>query len=117
MEKDRLQQFLDYLSQFQEDREWDQFHDIKNLSMALMAEVGELQEILMWTDSGDVDARLSAKRKQIEEEVGDIGIYLLLLCRSANIDLLEAMKSKMDLNEKKYPVDKAKGTSKKYNEF
>jgi NTP pyrophosphatase (non-canonical NTP hydrolase) len=104
---------------FIEDRDWDQFHSIKNLSMALSVETSELVEIFQWTkedDSNKVssDAKLKIK---VEEEIADIFIYLLRIAVKSGINIEDAVLAKIKKNAEKYPVEKAKGSSAKYNDL
>jgi len=93
------------LMKFVEARNWQQFHAPKNLVMALSVETAELLEIFQWMegpDSGTVDA---ATRDHIEQEIGDVMIYLTMLASKFDLDPVEAAHKKMALNEKKYPVE------------
>lgn len=104
---------------FADERDWQQFHSPKNLSMALATESGELMEHFLWTRSGDEKQLLAdpAKRQKIAEELADIIIYGIEFANMTNIDLAAAIEAKMQRNAEKYPVEKAKGNSKKYNEL
>ena len=103
--------------EFAEEREWDQFHSPKNLSMALSVEAAELMEHLQWLtedQSRRPDEKLLAR---IKEEIGDVQIYLARLADQLGIDPMEAAHTKLKRNEIKYPLEKAKGSAKKYNEL
>lgn len=104
---------------FVRERDWEQFHSPKNLSMALAAETGELMEHFLWAESKDsaAVARDPKKRPAIEEEIADVVIYALEFANSCGIDLANAIERKMAANAKKYPVEKAKGRSDKYTEL
>jgi dCTP diphosphatase len=104
---------------FVEERDWNQFHSIKNLSMALSVECSELVEIFQWMpedESNKVDNAPKLQEK-VEEELADIFIYLLRIAKKSGVDLEKAALDKIQKNSEKYPVEKAKGNSKKYNEF
>lgn len=104
------------IRQFADDRDWEQYHSPKNLVMALSGEVGELNDIFQWLSEGE--SYLKGKVLQhASEEMGDILIYLIRLADRLGLDLLECGYSKLQINENKYPVDKVKGSSKKYNEY
>ena len=107
------------IKQFSIDRDWDQFHTPKNLLVALVAEMGELSEVVLWKSDKDLEHYLSSSegKEKISEEIADVAIYLIRLCQKLDIDLLEIIKSKMDKNNVKYPVDKSKGNSKKYTDL
>ncbi len=96
---------------FAHERDWEQFHDAKNLSMALASEVGELNALLRWVHSEDVIEVLAepTMREAALEEIGDIGILLLLLCARMSIGLDRAVVQKLERNARKYPTDEARG--------
>lgn len=96
---------------FADAREWRQFHDPKNLAMALASEVGELMSVLRWVNSEEADAFVAfgKQRDELRAEIGDIGICLLLLCARANIDLGMAVTDKVQANAAKYPVSSSVG--------
>jgi NTP pyrophosphatase (non-canonical NTP hydrolase) len=99
------------LRRFVEERDWRQFHDPKNLAMLLASEVGELVAEYRWVDNRDADqhSREEGPRARITDEIGDIGIALLLLCDRTGIDLLQAVASKLARNRQRYPVEKSRG--------
>lgn len=105
------------LRTFSQERDWDQFHSPKNLSMALSVEASELVEIFQWLKEEDSYHLSASKKQHTKEELADIAIYLLRICMKLDIDLEEAILDKMKKNEEKYPVEKAKGSAKKYNEL
>ena len=100
-------------------RDWEQFHSPKNLSMALASEAGELMEHFLWaTPEASRSITLDeAKRKKIEEELADVVIYALEFANMTGIDVAAAIETKMAANAAKYPVEKAKGRSEKYTEL
>lgn len=99
---------------FRRERDWEQFHQIKDLLLGLNIEVGELQELFLWKSTEQLN-EISIER--IKEEIADIGIFLIYISNHYNIDLLEAISNKIDKNAKKYPVDKSFNSNKKYNEL
>ena len=104
------------LRQFSEERDWEQFHSPENLTMALSVEVAELVEILQWSNSGGLDEINDPEIKlKMEKEIADIFNYLLKLADVLDIDLEKAALNKIDENEQKYPIEKFKGSSRKYN--
>jgi dCTP diphosphatase len=105
------------LRQFAEQRDWEQFHSPKNLSMALSAEVAEIVEHFQWLTEEQSKNLPKEKLEEVETELADTLIYLIRLADKLDIDLLIAAKSKIEVNEQKYPVDKAKGSAKKYTEL
>ncbi len=102
---------------FAEARDWDQFHSPKNLSMALSAEVAEIIEHFQWLTEEQSNNLPKDKLEEVETELADTLIYLIRLADKLDIDLLTAAVNKIELNEQKYPVEKAKGNAKKYTEF
>lgn len=117
MENSEVQQLMLELRKFAQDRDWEQFHSPKNLSMALSVEVSELLEHFQWMNEQASFALGDAKHQLVSYEVADIFIYLLRICDQLNIDLLDVTKQKMEINDQRYPVDKVKGSSKKYSEY
>lgn len=105
------------LQQFAEERDWEQFHSPKNLSMALSAEVAEIVEHFQWLTEEQSRNLPKDKLDEVETELADTLIYLVRLADKLDIDLLAAAQSKIEVNEQKYPVDKAKGNAKKYTEL
>jgi NTP pyrophosphatase (non-canonical NTP hydrolase) len=104
---------------FARERDWEQFHAPKNLSMALAAEAGELMEHFLWTtpEASHAVVRNAAKRRQIEDELADVVIYALEFANVTGMDVAAAIGRKMAENAKKYPVAKARGRSDKYTEL
>lgn len=105
------------LRQFAAERDWDQFHSPKNLSMALIAEVAELIEHFQWLTEEQSQNLSSKKLAEIELELADIQIYLIRLADKLQLDVMDAVKKKLALNAQKYPADKVRGSSKKYTEY
>lgn len=112
-----IQDLKDLIERFSQDREWAQFHDIKNLSMALSVESSELMEYFLWARGDGIDEQMSKYRPKIEEELVDIFWILMCICNRYNVDLSAAFELKMKQNAEKYPIEKARGNSKKYSEF
>ncbi|HEX2101966.1 MAG TPA: nucleotide pyrophosphohydrolase [Candidatus Synoicihabitans sp.] len=104
---------------FAREREWEQFHAPKNLSMALAAEAAELMEHFLWStpEASTAIVHAPAKRAKIEEELADVVIYALEFANMAGIDVASAIERKMAANAAKYPVEKARGRADKYTEL
>ena len=102
---------------FAAERDWDQFHSPKNLSMALIAEAAELVEHFQWLTEEESANLDSKKMKEVSAELADIQIYLIRLADKLGVDLIEAANRKIDSNDKKYPAGKVKGSAKKYSEY
>lgn len=107
------------IENFVNERDWNQFHSIKNLSMALSVECSELLEISQWMSEKESD-EISQNPKikhRLEDEVADVFVYLLRIISKAEIDLEKVVLRKIKANEEKYPVEKARGNAKKYDDL
>ncbi|UUZ73485.1 nucleotide pyrophosphohydrolase [Polaromonas sp. P1(28)-8] len=116
MSKD-LQALINSLREFSSQHDWDQFHSPKNLASALTVEAAELLEHFQWLTEAQSRELPADKRVAVGEEMADVLLYLLRLSDQLNIDLVEAARRKLTLNAAKYPVDRSRGTSKKYTEL
>ncbi len=105
------------LKKFAQVRDWEQFHSPKNLSMALSVEASELVEHFQWMTERQSAELTPQRHAAVAFELADIFIFLLRLSDQLGVDLMEITKRKIEINEKRYPVDKVKGSSKKYNEY
>jgi NTP pyrophosphatase (non-canonical NTP hydrolase) len=103
--------------QFVVEREWDQFHTPKNLSMALIVEAAEMVEHFQWLTEEQSCNLDQKKLAEVELELADIQIYLLSLADKLQLDVVAAVEKKLALNAQKYPADKARGNAKKYTEL
>jgi NTP pyrophosphatase (non-canonical NTP hydrolase) len=117
MSNDEFQELKERLRKFAEERDWDQFHSPKNLSMALIAEAAELIEHFQWLSQKESALIQGDKLEAVRMELADIQIYLIRIADKLNVDLLDAVNRKILINEQKYPVDKVKGKHKKYTEY
>lgn len=114
---DTLEDLKLRLRQFAIDRDWEQFHAPKNLAMALIGEAGELIEHFQWLSEAQSDQLPAKKLEEVRLEMADILIYLIRLSDRLGVDLLQAVEEKIALNAQKYPVEKVRGSSKKYTEY
>ncbi len=105
------------LREFARARDWEQFHSPKNLSMALSVEAGELVEQFQWMTEEQSASLDTEKHAAVASEMADIFIFLLRLADRLEVNLMEATRHKIALNHERYPKDKVKGSSKKYNEY
>ena len=107
------------LLRFRDERDWAQFHTLRNLIVSLNLEAGELLELTQWKSDAEMDALLAdpAKQEALRDECADVLLYLLLIADRAGIDLEAAAQNKLRKNAEKYPVDKSYGTSRKYTEL
>ena len=107
---DKLALLKQRIDKFNKDRDWDQFHTPSNLAKSISIEANELLECFQWNDTDyDLDA--------VKEELADVMNYCIQMSQVLNLDIIDIMNDKMDKTEKKYPVEKAKGVSTKYNKF
>ncbi len=107
------------LSDFAKKRDWEKFHNLKNLAISINIESSELLEIFQWDDNQKVDEKLKKKqfKERISDEVADVLLYLLRFSQIANLDLEKICLKKMKKNAKKYPIKLSKGKSTKYTSF
>lgn len=112
-----MQELIEKLREFANQRDWEQYHSPKNLAMALSVEVAELVEHFQWLTQAESHDLKAEKREQIRDEIGDVLIYLTSLADKFGINPVEAAKKKISINEKKYPVELSKGKSHKYTEL
>jgi dCTP diphosphatase len=112
-----LQSLTQALRDFAKERDWEQFHSPKNLAAALTVEASELLEHFQWLTEEQSRSLPAAKQAEVATEAADVLLYLLQLCDKLGIDLVQAARHKLVLNAEKYPVDRARGSSKKYTEI
>ncbi|MBH9382980.1 nucleotide pyrophosphohydrolase [Pseudomonas aeruginosa] len=107
------------LERFAAERNWAQFHSPKNLVMALTGEVGELSEIFQWMDEAQAKdaARHPDTAQAVQDELADVLMYLVRLASVLGVDLDAAARQKLEQNNRKYPIEKARNSSKKYDQF
>src|SRR5947207_2641567 len=104
---------------FRADRDWQQFHNPKDQALSLCLEAAELLELMQWRNGAELEEHLrnSTTRQRLGEELADVLGWVLLLAHDQQIDLAEAFRRKIEVNEKKYPVEKSRGSAKKYDEL
>ena len=107
------------IKKFCEERDWDQYHNPKDLAIGIITEASELLEHFLWKSEDEVKNLFDdpAKREEIEDEMADVLYFLLRLSQKYNIDLSDALLKKIRKNAEKYPIEKAKGSNKKYTEL
>jgi NTP pyrophosphatase (non-canonical NTP hydrolase) len=106
-----IQYLTDQIVQFRNARDWEQFHNPKDLAMAISIEAGELLELFLWKAADEAD------RERVKEELADILSFAFLLAERYQFDIKEIVVEKLAKSGVKYPVEKSKGTAKKYNEL
>lgn len=114
---DSLDQLAQRLRAFAQARDWGQFHSPKNLASALIVEAGELLEHFQWLTEDQSRNLDAVKKQEVAMEMADVLLYLIQMGNELGVNVVEAAQQKIDLNDQKYPVDQAKGSSKKYNEL
>jgi dCTP diphosphatase len=102
---------------FREERDWKQFHNPKDMALSLSLEAAEVMELMQWRNGPELDAHLKASKDRLGEELADVLGWILLMAHDQQIDLADAFAKKIELNKQKYPVEKAKGSARKYNEL
>lgn len=106
-----IESIIATLSKFTEERDWDQFHNPKDLALAISIEANELLELFLWKNAEDADI------DKVKDELADVFAYAFLLANKYQLDVEQIILDKIDKNVKKYPVEKSKGTAKKYSEL
>ena len=112
-----MKELTEKIRAFARDREWEQFHSPKNLAMALSVEVAEVVEHFQWLTQEESRRPDPARLEEIRQEIGDVMIYLVRLADQLGIDPLQAADEKIQINEKKYPVEKSRGLAAKYTDL
>lgn len=111
---DQYRKVIEELIQFRNDRDWEQFHDSKNLALAISIEASELNELFLWKKGDEVE---NVNKDRLKEELADILSFAFLLAEKHNLNVFDIVSDKIKINAQKYPADKAKGTAKKYDEL
>jgi len=109
--KSEIEEITDRLIKFRDERNWEQFHNSKDLALALSIEAAELNELYLWKKAEDVNV------EKLKEELADVFIYAFLLAKKHDLDIRDIMTKKIEVNKKKYPAEKAKNSARKYSEL
>ena len=112
-----LTELRDEIREFTRERDWDQFHTPKNLAASISIEAGELLEQFQWLKTGEAPEMGESRLKAVRHEMADVLCYLIRLADKLDIDLRAATLEKLELNRAKYPVDRVKGDSRKYDGY
>jgi dCTP diphosphatase len=112
-----MEDVLARIRQFRDARDWLQFHNPKDLAVSISIEAAELLEEFQWKSADESRRHAAENKERVSDEVADVAIYLLELTDVLGIDLAAAIHAKLDKNEKKYPIEKSRGNSKKYTEL
>lgn len=114
---DSITEITGKIRQFRDERDWMQFHNPKELATAIAIEAAELQEIFLWKDYPACEAAVLETPEAVADEIADVAIYLFELANNLGLTLGEVMLAKMQKNAEKYPVEKARGSNRKYTEL
>lgn len=114
---DSLNDLRSRLQAFVDERDWQQFHSPKNLAMAMIVEAAELVEHFQWTTEQESGELTAEKKELVSQEIADTFVYLLRIAEVLEIDIIDAANRKLELNAKKYPAEKARGSNAKYTEY
>lgn len=114
---DSLNELRARINTFVQERDWEQFHSPKNLAMAMIVEAAELVEHFQWDTIEESHQLTPEKREQVSHELADTFVYLLRIAEVTGVDLIAAANAKIELNARKYPVEKARGSNAKYTKY
>lgn len=114
---DRLSEMTHQLLAFRDDRDWKQFHTPKDQALSLALEAAEVLELFQWRNGQDLDRHLESSREALGDELADVLGWILLIAADQKIDLAQAFESKLKKNHAKYPVDRVRGSARKYSEY
>jgi Predicted pyrophosphatase len=106
-----FEHLIQQIVHFRDERDWEQFHNSKDLALAISIEAAELNELFLWKNAEEVD------KSKLKQELADIFTYCMLLAHKHGLDVEEIVEEKLNINAANYPIDKAKGNASKYNEF
>jgi len=112
-----LQEITQRIVDFRDARDWKQFHGLKDIALSLMLEAGEVGEIFQFKSDAEVEAKLDGLKERLGDELSDVLYWTLLMAHDSGVDLQSAFERKMARNEEKYPLEKAKGSNKKYTDL
>ena len=108
---------IEKIRKFRDDREWMQFHDPKNMAIGVVLEATELLEHFQWKDKKEAEEYVADHKEEVSDEIADVAIYLVELADNLGIDLEKAMEAKLAKNALKYPIEKSRGRTTKYNKL
>ncbi len=115
--ENNLEKLTDRIIKFRDARDWKQFHNPKDLALSLVLEAAEVMEHFQWKNKEEIETYIQTNKSDIGEELADVFYWVLLMSHDLKIDILDALEKKVKKNEEKYPVEKAKGSHKKYTEL
>lgn len=112
-----LKKLTEKIKRFRNERDWKQFHNPKDVAISLVLEASEVLEHFQWKSQTEIEEYLKTSKEDVGEELADVLYWILLMCNDLEIDIKEMLEKKIKKNERKYPVDKAKGKHTKYNKL
>jgi len=112
-----IKELTEKIKKFRDDRDWMQFHNHKDMALSLVLEAAEVLEHFQWKNQAEIEEYAKTHKEHIGEELADVAVYLFELADNLNIDLGKALEDKLEKNDKKYPVEKAKGKHTKYTQL
>lgn len=112
-----IQEIIEKIKKFRDERDWQQFHNHKDMAVSLVLEAAEVLEHFQWKSTEEIEDYVKQNKSKVGEELADVAKYLFELADNLNIDLVEAINEKMIQDAEKYPVEKAKGRHTKYNQL
>ena len=114
---DSIQRLTQKIVEFRDNRDWKQFHNPKDLALSLVLEASEVLEHFQWKNGEDIGKHVEKNKEDISEELADVLYWILLISHDLGIDIDKSLERKLEINDKKYPVEKSKGKSTKYNKL
>ena len=115
--QDKIDVITERIIKFRDARDWQQFHNPKDLALSMVLEAGEVMEHFQWKNAEEMQKHIEENRSEIADELADVLYWVLLMSHDFDIDIFDAVDRKMKKNEEKYPEDKAKGKHTKYNKL
>ena len=112
-----IKQLTEKIKKFRDERDWLQFHNHKDMALSLMLEAAEVLEHFQWKKPEEIEKHVRERKGEISEELADVAMYLFEFADNLGVNLPEAIELKLRKNAQKYPIQKAKGSAKKYTEF
>lgn len=112
-----IQKLIKSIIKFRDARDWKQFHNTKDMTLSLVLEATEVMEHFQWKNEGEIQKYIITHKQEIGEELADVLYWILLISHDLGIDIKKAFEKKMEISNKKYPIEKAKGSHKKYTEL
>lgn len=112
-----IKKLIEKIIKFRDDRDWKQFHNPKDMALSLVLEATEVLEHFQWKTQKEIKEYIKTNKDDIGEELADVLYWVLLMCNDLEINIFEALEKKIKKNERKYPIDKAKGKHTKYNKL